>query len=161
MGSGKTTVAGKLAARLGWEWLDLDDLISRRAGSSIEDFWELRGEEEFRDMEQHAVGDVAGDPRRVIATGGGVVVRPGNIAEMRASGLVVWLQANPASLARRLGTDRTRPLLHHGDRLVTLTDLLAARQDAYQSAAHMSVATDDLHIATIVDRIEELWNEFE
>ena len=160
MGSGKSTVSQRLGERLGWESIDLDDLISQRISCSITEFWAAQGEGAFRDIELEAVRDVANEPHRVIATGGGVVVREDNVAAMRASGFVVWLQATPETLVRRIGAGAKRPLLQEGERLATLTAVLAAREAAYEGAAHAGVATDDASVGTVVDRIEELWNEF-
>ena len=160
MGSGKSTVARRLGERLGWEWLDLDEMVSQRVASSITEFWAAQGEEAFRDIETAAVSEVASDLSRVAATGGGVVLREDNVVTMRASGLVVWLQATPETLVRRIGAGAGRPILLEGDRLATLTAVLSARQAAYDGAAHVSVATDDVSIDSVVGRIEELWNEF-
>ena len=160
MGSGKSTVARHLGARLEWEWLDLDEMISKQVGTSITGFWADRGEDEFRDIELAALREVASGASRVVATGGGVVVRDANVAMMRSSGLVIWLQASPQVLVRRIGAGADRPLLQEGERLATLTSILAARRAAYDGAAHASVMTDDLPVGTVVDRIEELWNEF-
>lgn len=160
MGSGKSTVARRLGERLEWDWLDLDEVISERVGSSITGFWADRGEDEFRDMEVEALREVASGADRVVATGGGVVVRDESVAMMRSSGLVVWLQATPVTLVRRIGAAANRPLLHEGERLATLTSILAERRTAYDAAAHKSVATDDISVNSVVDRIEELWNEY-
>ncbi len=160
MGSGKSTVGRRLGERLGWEWLDLDAVISQRVGTSITGFWADRGEEEFRDLEVEALREVANHANRVVATGGGVVVRDESVAMMRSSGLVVWLQATPETLVRRIGAAADRPLLHEGERLATLTRILAGRRAAYDAAAHVSLATDDVSVNTVVDRIEELWNGF-
>jgi shikimate kinase len=160
MGSGKTAVGRKLGERLGWDSIDMDEVVVHRVGRSIEDFWAAEGEEAFRDVEATTLCDVASEPRRVIATGGGVVLRDANVAVMRASGLVVWLQAKPETLARRVGAGENRPLLAQEEPLPALAAVLAARREAYEGAAHVKVATDDVLVATVVDRIEELWNEF-
>lgn len=160
MGSGKSTVARHLAERLEWEWLDLDEMISKRVGGSITGFWADHGEDKFRDIELEAVRAVASDEERVVATGGGVVIREENVATMRSSGFVVWLQATPETLVRRIGAGAGRPLLQEGERLATLTSILAARRAVYEGAAHGSVATDDVPVQAVVERIEDLWREF-
>ena len=160
MGSGKSTVARHLAERLEWDWLDLDEMISKRVGGSITGFWADQGEDEFRDIELEAVRAVASDVDRVVATGGGVVIREESVATMRSAGFVVWLQASPDTLVRRIGAGAGRPLLQEGERLATLTGILAARRAAYEGAAHVSVTTDGVSVQAVVDRIEELWTEF-
>lgn len=160
MGSGKSTVGRQLGERLGWEWLDLDEFIAQQVGTSITGFWADRGEEAFRSIEVEAVRTVASEANSVVATGGGVIMREANVVMMRSSGFVVWLQATPDTLVRRIGSGASRPLLHEGERLATLTELLEEREAAYEAAAHVIVATDDLPIGAVVERIEELWTEF-
>jgi shikimate kinase len=79
MGSGKTTVGRSLARKLGWEFVDLDRAIAKEAGRGIPEIFEHSGEEHFRDLEHRALGAALdGGPRRVVACGGGIVVRPQN-----------------------------------------------------------------------------------
>ena len=79
MGSVKTTVGRSLARRLGWELVDLDRTIARKAGRAIPEIFEHSGEEYFRDLEHRALFNALdGAPKHVIACGGGIVVRPEN-----------------------------------------------------------------------------------
>jgi shikimate kinase len=79
MGSGKTTVGRFLARKLGWEFVDLDRTIVKEAGRTIPEIFEHSGEEYFRDLEHRALLDALHRARgRVIACGGGIVVRPEN-----------------------------------------------------------------------------------
>ena len=89
-----------------------------------------------------------------------MVLAQANIAAMRASGFVVWLQASPETLADRVATNVRRPLLRDADPLEKLTEILEARTSHYEAAAHAVVATDGLEMETVIDRIEELWTEF-
>ena len=79
MGSGKTTVGRSLARKLGWEFVDLDRTIAKETGRGIPEIFEHSGEEHFRDLEHRAlVAALDGGPQRVVACGGGIVVRPEN-----------------------------------------------------------------------------------
>ena len=79
MGSGKTTVGRMLARALGWEFVDLDRAIAKTAGRRIPEIFQESGEEHFRDLEHHALLDALdGTRERVIACGGGVIIRPEN-----------------------------------------------------------------------------------
>ena len=79
MGSGKTTVGRTLANKLGWEFVDLDRTIAKEAARGIPEVFEQCGEEYFRDLEQRALAvALEGGPARVVACGGGIVVRPEN-----------------------------------------------------------------------------------
>lgn len=159
MGSGKSSAARRLAKDLHRPYVDLDDTISARMGCSIAHLWGEHGEAAFRQMEAAAVIEASAGPPAVIATGGGVVLDPGNIATMRASGRVVWLTGSVESLVRRVGTGASRPLLADEDPETTLGQILDDRFDRYEAAADERVDTDGLSIGEVVRRIEAWWNE--
>ncbi len=158
MGSGKSVVGRALGTRLRRRFVDTDDIVTRRMGCSIAEFWGSHGEEAFRDMEAAAVLEIAAGPARVVATGGGAVLDAANVAAMRRTGMVVWLQASPETLRTRVRHGVPRPLLHDADPGEKLAAILAERSAAYEAAAHASVATDELSVDTVAERIEELWN---
>ncbi|MGI8575670.1 MAG: shikimate kinase, partial [Egibacteraceae bacterium] len=91
MGSGKTAVGRLLAERLERAFVDLDEEIASAAGCPVVELFEREGENGFRAREAEAVAAVAARTGQVVATGGGVVLDPANIAALRASGAVVWL----------------------------------------------------------------------
>src|SRR4051812_17648318 len=94
-GTGKSTVGPLLAAALGWEFADADDLIEAAAGRSVADIFAAEGEAGFRDREAAALAELCRGERRVVATGGGAVLRPANRELLAASGFVAWLTAPP------------------------------------------------------------------
>jgi shikimate kinase len=142
MGSGKTTVGGLLAERLGWSFADLDDLIVRSAGLTVAEIFAREGEEGFRRRETEAVRAAAAGLRSVVATGGGAACREENLALMLASGRVVALAVSAVEAVRRTGSRSGRPLLDdRADPLAAATTLLAARQPFY-GRAHLRVETD-------------------
>jgi shikimate kinase len=86
MGCGKTTVGRILAHTLGWEFVDLDRAIALDAGRAISEIFAHSGEEHFRDLEHRAlVGALDGAKERVVACGGGIVVRPENRDKLKQS----------------------------------------------------------------------------
>jgi shikimate kinase len=144
-GSGKTTVARLLAGRLGWGWVDADDCLEARAGCSIRAVFAAEGEAGFRDRESAVLRELCGLRERVVATGGGVVLREGNRELLRRSGWVVWLSADAETLWRRLQGDGTtaerRPALTAGGGRDEVAELLRAREPLYRACADLAVDT--------------------
>jgi shikimate kinase len=147
MGAGKSTVGRLLAARLGWPFLDLDQLIEAEAGMPVPALFASEGEAAFRDREEALLGRIAsgcGFPQpAVVATGGGAVLREMNRERMRVTGLVIWLEADPALLVERTVAEgiAKRPLLAGADPASRLTELLAQRAPLYGQAAHRQIRT--------------------
>ena len=154
-GSGKASIGSALARRLDCGFVDTDDLIAQRAGMATPELLRSVGEVRFRQVELEAlraalVGDV------VVATGGGVVTTPEARAMIRGE-LTVWLDADDATLAARVG-DGDRPLL---DRDVegSLARLRAARCALYAEVARHTVdATGSVADVTqrVVDQVQEV-----
>jgi shikimate kinase len=89
--TGKTTLARLLAQRLGWEWIDADVEIERRAGKSIARVFAEEGEPAFRDLEAQTIADLCLRSNLVVAAGGGAPLRLASRQAMRDAGPVVWL----------------------------------------------------------------------
>jgi shikimate kinase len=152
-GSGKTTVAAALAARLGWPWLDADELLERRAGKTIRQIFEAGGETAFRDLETAMVKELARYERHILALGGGAVLREENRAALAGRGKFVWLQAPAEVLFARMSADETtaarRPNLTGQGGLAEIRSLLAERQPLYGACANVTIdaaeqAPDDI-----------------
>lgn len=160
MGSGKSSVGRLVAASAQQDFVDCDDLVTERIGEPISEFWARQGEEAFRAEESAVIAELASGPGRVVATGGGAVLRGSNVENMRSSGTVIWLQATVETLANRVGNSNRRPLLQGEDVAAKLGRLLEERSASYMAAAHATVATDGLELETVALRIEELWNAY-
>jgi shikimate kinase len=143
-GSGKTTVARLLARRLGWSWLDADEEVEKRHGRSIRAIFADEGETGFRAKEAAVLADLCRLERHVIATGGGVVLRPENRERLRAAGKTIWLSGDPATLWKRMQLDTNtaerRPALSQGG-LAEIEELLRIREPLYASCADLTVDT--------------------
>lgn len=103
MGSGKTTVGRRLAARLGAPFMDLDQEIEAHAGMTVREIFERQGEPAFRQMELEALRGTLALSDVVVATGGGTMVFEGNSRLIRSNGLAVWLNPPFATIAARIG----------------------------------------------------------
>jgi shikimate kinase len=146
MGCGKSTVGRDLHQRLGYPLVDMDQVIESRAGKPISAIFADDGEAAFRDMESDLLADLLapGEPRRIISTGGGVIVREANRPLLRKLGFVVWLHAPLAVILERTARNRDRPLLQGPEAAERARILLAEREPWYAEAAHLQVDTDDL-----------------
>jgi shikimate kinase len=143
-GSGKTTVARLLAGRLGWGWVDADDVLEERCGRSVRAVFVAEGEAGFRDREAAVLADLCRLRRHVVATGGGVVLREANRALLRASGRVVYLSADVDTLWQRLqgdaSTSERRPPLTGGG-WEEVAEVLRLREPLYRGCADLIVTT--------------------
>jgi shikimate kinase len=160
-GTGKTTVGRLLADRLGWTFVDADVLLEERAGMSIADIFVAEGEPGFRDRESAVLEFLSSKPQHIIATGGGVILRPVNRETLKNSGFVVWLAADPDTVWQRMVTDPTtagrRPNLTAKGGLEEVRDLIAAREVHYRETAHLRVETDVASPETIANAILAAW----
>lgn len=154
MGSGKSTIAKKLAERLNREALDLDSRIEERSGMSISAIFEKQGEKEFRDRETQALAEVAGRRKYVVATGGGVVLRRQNRAIMNNDGLVIYLDLPEEILIERVSRKTHRPLLADADDIgKCMRDILTARLDLYRTSADLIIESNSASAEEVVEQI--------
>jgi len=134
MGCGKSSVGRLVAAQLGFQFVDTDDLIESRAGKSIADIFTQEGEAAFRQWESQIVGELADARKTVISTGGGLGAHEPNLAKLKEHALTICLWAAPEILWRRVSHQTHRPLLQDPDPLTRIRTLLAQREAVYKMA---------------------------
>jgi shikimate kinase / 3-dehydroquinate synthase len=147
-GTGKSAVGPLIAERLGWSFVDTDEVVEKAAGKRILQIFADEGEDAFRDRESAALLEVCGRDKTVISTGGGAVLRAENRRLMAESGAIVCLEARPETIYSRLieradDEPLDRPLLASDDPLGRIRELKNARAHLY-ALCDWSVQTDAL-----------------
>ena len=152
-GSGKSSVGRLVADALGCPFLDLDELVAKKAGKSVPQIFAEDGETAFRDWEgkllKQTVAKYAGSDA-VLALGGGSVTLPGAVPLLKGKTLCIWLQAGLETLAARLAGTEDRPLLTAPD---SLEKLLSERAPLYRTSAHVCLDTDGATPEAVADEI--------
>ena len=153
MGAGKTTIGKYLAQRLSLDFADTDSEIEKRTGADIPWIFDVEGEEGFRNREQQVVEEMTLWDNVLLATGGGVVVRPENRRALGARGFVIYLHASVEEQVRRTHRDKRRPLLQDGDPEEVLRALMVQRDEYYREIADHVITTDDCSPRMVAQRL--------
>ncbi|SIT81933.1 shikimate kinase [Edaphobacillus lindanitolerans] len=140
MGSGKSAIGRRLSYALKMPYYDMDREIERKMGMKIPEIFETFGEEYFRTLETEFLLNFR-DEWCIISTGGGTPMRKENREILRATGLVLFLNAPFHEIWRRIRTDRNRPIVQRSTR-EELQKLYAERKKVYRRTAHISVNTE-------------------
>lgn len=153
MGAGKTTIGKLLARSLKLGFADSDSEIEKRTGADIPWIFDVEGEEGFRDREEQVIEEMTLLNHTVLATGGGVVMRPANRRALSSRGFVVYLHATLEEQLRRTRNDRGRPLLANEDPEKVLRELIALRDPLYREIADHVIDTDSSSPKVIAQRL--------
>ena len=142
MGSGKSTIGNLIAKRLHREFQDSDQYIEQRTGVDIARIFDIEGEQGFRDRESNALKELLSQTNRVIATGGGSVLREENQQLLKQQGYIVFLDTSVNQQLQRLRRDKKRPLLQTENPRERLEALFEERHPIYLDLADLQVKTD-------------------
>ncbi len=153
MGAGKSTIGKYLAQHLKLRFADTDTEIEERTGADIPWIFDVEGEPGFRDREQQVVEEMTLWDDIVLATGGGVVMRPENRQALAARGFVIYLHATVDEQVRRTRRDQRRPLLQTGNPEAVLRSLMAIRDPLYREIADHIIETDGCSPRTVAQRL--------
>jgi shikimate kinase len=138
MGSGKSTIGGLLATRIGHRFVDSDEEIEARARARVSDIFSRQGEAVFRELERQVIADLLEEERCVIATGGGAFAQPACAQALLARSFTIHLECAFDEAVRRATLLGGRPLLdQEGNKTAAL---YAERKDKY-SRAHLTIET--------------------
>ena len=156
-GTGKTSVGKALSKRLGNGFCDTDNYIEDKAGRSISDMVATEGWDFFRQKEKEAIREVSSFQNYVIAAGGGAVLNPENVENLKKNGTIVLLEAEIKTVIERMRcdekTEQQRPSLTGKDLYTEIEEVLESRMPIYQKAMDFSVDTTSKNIERVVDEI--------
>lgn len=153
-GTGKSAVARALGRALGWPAVSTDELVELRLRCPIAGFVAAHGWPAFREIERETVIEVAKRNEVVIDTGGGAVLDAASRQALRARGFVVWLRADPATIASRIGGDTARPPLRAGETAESeVASVLAEREPIYRAVSDYELFTDSVPVENLVEQI--------
>jgi shikimate kinase len=155
MGTGKTEVGKILAKKLGFGLLDTDSIIEREQGKTINNIFAKEGEQAFRVMETALLDDLSVERKKVISTGGGIILRPENIDRLKKLGPIVLLRAEADAIYERLKDKGDRPLLKVADPKAAIKAILDARTPVYKKIADFQVDTTSISPDAVSDKIME------
>lgn len=157
MGSGKSSVGKRLAARLGLPFVDADTEIETAAGMTIPEIFAQRGETEFRNGERRVISRILiTRAPLVLATGGGAYMNAETRARIADLGISIWLKAEPDVLMRRVRKRSNRPLLQTADPEATLRAMLTEREPVYALSDLTLVSRDEPHEVVVTAAIAAL-----
>lgn len=142
MGSGKSTIGNIMAKRMNREFQDSDHYIEHKTGVDIARIFDIEGEQGFRDRESNALIDLCSQDNRVIATGGGSVMREENRDVLKSRGFIIFLDTSINQQMQRLRRDKKRPLLQTDNPRERLESLLNTRRPIYLDLADLVIKTD-------------------
>jgi shikimate kinase len=154
MGTGKSSVGKKLAELTDREFLDMDAVIEAEEGISIPQIFSSRGESAFRKLESNLIDQIAERSGLIVATGGGAIADPQNLAKLKSCGILVTLMADIPTILSRVGSGDDRPMLQATDREERIKSLLDKRAKAYAQADFI-INTSSLTIDQVAQEILE------
>ena len=160
MGTGKTVVAKALARDMGKTYVSTDDLIEAREKRAIGEIFRDNGEPYFREIEKEVIREVSGETDQVIDAGGGVVLDGENMKNLRETGIIICVWADPKTICERTQKCGHRPLLNVNDPEKRIKELLDYRRPFYEKS-DFHVDTTDMEINAVVDLIKRMVSDSE
>jgi shikimate kinase len=159
--SGKSSVGLKLAEILHQPFVDADAAFMEYTAASITDFVADSGWDEFRKVENQILFDLCRRDNIILATGGGVVLNPGNRRVLQESGVNFWLQVKPETVFARLMADSVsatqRPVLSSLNLAAEIALGLKEREPFYCEVADYSIVIGDLSVDEIAAQISSYY----
>jgi shikimate kinase len=153
MGVGKSVVGKILANKLGFKFVDIDQLIVEKTNKPISKIFSEEGEAAFREIEKEVTHEIALRDNQVIACGGGTILDDNNLNILGRNSTLILLTADPEIILKRVKTDGSRPLLNVENKTGQIERLLKNRYPRYIRAADLIVDTSKSTPADVADDI--------
>ena len=153
MGSGKSSVGELLSKSIDLKFIDIDQVIQKEEGDTINDIFKKKGETYFREIETiklKKIKDFA-----IVSCGGGIIKKENNRKFIKKSGITFYLKAKVETLEKRLINDKERPLIDKSDLKKSLEKIYYERKNLYKNCANFTIQTDDTSLNDICDLIIE------
>ncbi|MHA1475972.1 MAG: shikimate kinase [Promethearchaeota archaeon] len=157
MGTGKTSIGKRLAARMIRNFIDVDELIEKQIGKPISEIFE-EGESKFRTLEREKIKSLRKKKNCVISCGGGIILDKDNMEILQQISDIVLLDASKETILRHIISDgkEKRPLLNKDDPLNEIENILRIRKPLYDEFASFRIIIDHKSIDEIVNEIIEI-----
>ncbi len=160
MGSGKSTVGPILANTIGYQFLDLDQLIEKKEGKKIGEIFAAEGEQKFRSSERAMLREIMTFSSTVVSLGGGTVANQETLDLIKKNGLLIYLKSDPDHIFKRLRTKSDRPMLRDddgnlldGEDLKKKIESLLGKRSHFYEQADIIISTDDKKIGFTIDEL--------
>ena len=157
MGVGKSTVGKELSKKLGYKFIDMDNLIEKKENMTITKIFRIKGENYFRKLEENLTLNTLKDKKAVISLGGGAFLNPRIRKEVLKTTISFWLNVSIKSLLLRVSRNKKRPLIE-GNYKKKMTDIFSKRKDTYK-LANYKIDCDNLKKFEVVKKILKLYEK--
>ena len=156
MGCGKSTMARLLSEKMQMELVEMDETIETEAGMSINEIFEKYGENHFRDLESQLIIRIMEKGGAVVSCGGGAILRPENVENMKKNGKVIYFAATPETIYKRVRNSTTRPLLNGNMNIEHITNLMNQRLPRYEAAADITIFVDEKEKNEVLEELKKI-----
>ena len=159
-GSGKSTLGKKIANKLKFSFIDLDEAVLNDTGISPAQWISEHSEDVFRKKEAEALRNIKKDADLIVSCGGGTPCFEHNLEWMLAQGTCIYLDVPEGMVLNRLqqGDDGIRPLINQTDPLASLRELIEKRKECYARIPYR-IEPHRVSFAELVDWVREKISE--
>jgi len=153
MGSGKSSIGELLSKSLNLKFVDVDQIIQKEEGQTINGIFKKKGETYFREIENITLKKIKDSA--IVSCGGGIIKKGNNRKFLKKSGITFYLKAKVETLEKRLINDKKRPLIDRSDLKRSLEKIYYKRKNHYKNCANFTIQTDETSLSNICDLIIE------